>query len=229
MRATTLMNRLLDLEGVTVTSVKATTQTVIVQVRLRRRRLVCPECGYATRWRYDTRESFSSWRHLRIGAATLTVTTRLRRLRCPDHGVRVEGVPFARHRSGFTRDFEDLVAWSATKMDKTALCQLVSIDWDTVGRICERVADAQIDTGRLDGLFNIGVDQVSWKKHHNYLTLVVDHDSGKVVWGGEGKKAATLEEFFTELGEERSRRIEAVSMDMGPAFRKSVTAHAPAR
>lgn len=227
MRATTLCNRLLNLEGAGVTDVAVTPQGVTVEVRLRRRRLVCPECDYSTRSRYDTRDSFSSWRHLRLGAASLTITARLRRLRCPTHGVRVECVPFARHRSGFTRDFEDLVAWLATKTDKTALCQLVGIDWDTVGRICERVTDAQLDVGRLDGLFNIGVDEVSWKKHHNYLTLVVDHDTGKVVWGGEGKKAATLDAFFTELGAERTGKIEAVSMDMGAAFRKSATLNAP--
>jgi transposase len=60
----------------------------------------------------------------------------------------------------------------------------------------------------------------------NYLTLVADHDTGKIVWGAEGKDAKTLDTFFDELGEVRSGQIEAVSMDMGPAFRKSVTAHA---
>ncbi|MDN5756881.1 MAG: ISL3 family transposase [Micrococcaceae bacterium] len=177
--------------------------------------------------RYDTRPVSSSWRHLRLGSWKLTLTAVLRRLRCPEHGWRVEGVPFARAGSRFTRDFEALVAWSATKMDKTALCALVGIDWDTVGRICQRVMAAELDPGRLDELFNIGVDEVSWKKHHNYLTLVADHDSGKIVWGAEGKDAKTLDGFFDELGPERSAHIEAVSMDMGLAFRKSVTAKAP--
>ena len=52
----------------------------------------------------------------------------LRRLHCPLHGVLTEGVPFARADSRFTRDFEDLVGWLATVMDKTALCRLVRID-----------------------------------------------------------------------------------------------------
>src|SRR5665811_1434122 len=75
--------------------------------------------------------------------------------------------------------------------------------------------------------FNVGVDEVSWKKHHNYLTLAVNHDSGKVVWGAEGKNAKTLDGFFDELGDARSGQIEAVSMDMGLAFRKSAGEHAP--
>ena len=226
MRATTAFNRLLALDGVNVRQVDFGDDTVVVTVALRRRKLVCPACGYTTSARYDTRPAPSSWRHLRLGVWKLKVVAQLRRLRCPKHGWRVEAVPFARPGARFTRDFEALVAWSATKMDKTALCTLVGIDWDTVGRICDRVVADELDPHRLDGLFNIGVDEISWKKHHNYLTLVADHDTGKIVWGAEGKDAKTLDRFFDELGEARSSQIEAVSMDMGPAFRKSVTDHA---
>jgi transposase len=155
------------------------------------------------------------------------IAATLRRLKCPEHGWRVEGVPFARHQARFTRDFEALVAWSAAAMDKKAASRLLRIDWDTVGRICERVVADELDPSRLDELFNLGVDEVSWKKHHNYLTLAVNHDTGKVIWGAEGKNAKTLDGFFDELGEARSSQIKAVSMDMGLAFRKSVTEHAP--
>lgn len=141
--------------------------------------------------------------------------------------MRVEAVPFARHGARFTRDFEQLVAWAATKMDKDTLRRMVGIDWDTVGRICDRVVADELDPGRLDGLFNIGVDEISWRKHHNYHTLVVDHDSGKVVWGAEGKNAKTLDGFFDDLGDARSGQIEAISMDMGLAFQKSARDNAP--
>lgn len=229
MRVTTAFNRLLDLDGVTVSEVAFTGDTVEVTVKLRRRRLVCPLCEYTTRARYDTRTEASSWRHLDLAGRRLVIKAELRRLSCPGHGERVEGVPFARHGSRFTRDFECLVAWLATKMDQTAVSRLVRIDWDTVGRICERVVADELDPGRLDGLFDVGVDEISWKKHHNYLTLVVNHQTDKVVWGSEGRDAKTLEKFFDELGEARSSQIRAVSMDMGPAYRKSVTAdgHAP--
>jgi transposase len=228
-RVTTAFNRLLRLDGANVTAVEIGADTVVVEVRLRRRKLLCPLCGYATRSRYDTRAVASSWRHLRLGAHRLVVRARLRRLSCPAHGVRVEGVPFARSGSRFTRDFEQLVAWLAVKMDKDALRRLVGVDWDTVGRICDRVVADELDPGRLDDLYDIGVDEISWKKHHNYLTLVVNHTTNKVVWGAEGRDAKTLDGFFDELGPARSGQIQAVSMDMGPAFRKSVSAegHAP--
>ena len=145
----------------------------------------------------------------------------LRRIDCPTHGARTEGVPFARAGSRFTRDFEDLVGWLATTMDKTALCRMVRIDWDTTGRIIERVMATGLDPARLDNLFVIGADEVSWRKGHSYLTLVSNNDTGKFVWGNEGKDTATLDCFFDELGEERSERITAMSMDMGAAFEKS--------
>lgn len=227
MRVTTALNRLLDLDGVNVTGVEIGSDAVAVTVKLRRRKLVCPECGYATRARYDTRPQPSSWRHLDLAGRRLMISAELRRISCPEHGERVEAVPFARHGARFTRDFECLVAWLATKMDQTAVKRLVRIDWDTVGRICERVVADELDPGRLDGLFNIGVDEVSWKRHHNYMTLLVNHETNKVVWGAEGRDAKTLDSFFDELGEDRSAQIEAVSIDMGPAFRKSIVEHAP--
>jgi transposase len=114
-------------------------------------------------------------------------------------------------------------------MDKDALRRLVQVDWDTVGRICDRVVADELDPGRLDDLYDIGIDEISWKKHHNYLSLVVNHTTNKVVWGAKGRDAKTLDGFFDELGAARSSQIRAVSLDMGPAFRKSVTAagHAP--
>lgn len=157
------------------------------------------------------------------------VEATLRRLRCPTHGVVVEAVPFARPGAHLTRDFDDLMAWLATRMDKTSIARLCRVSWRTVGRACERVVATELDPGRLDGLFRIGVDEISWRKHHKYLTLVVDHDRGVVVWGAQGRDAKTLDKFFDELGEDRSALIEAVSLDLGPAYLKSVQApeHAP--
>jgi transposase len=74
--------------------------------------------------------------------------------------------------------------------------------------------DDGLDPDRLEGLFEIGVDEVSWRKRHNYLTLVSDHRRRRVVWGAEGRDTATLDGFVDELGEQRSAAVTAVSMDM---------------
>lgn len=229
MRVTTASKRLLRLDGVNVTSVAFGLNVITVVVALRRRRLICPHCGHNTRYRYDTRPCPSRWRHLDLGVWRVQVEATLRRLRCPTHGVVVEAVPFARPGAHLTRDFDDLMAWLATRMDKTSIARLCRVSWRTVGRACERVVATELDSGRLDGLFRIGVDEISWRKHHKYLTLVVDHDRGVVVWGAQGRDAKTLDKFFDELGEDRSALIEAVSLDLGPAYLKSVQApgHAP--
>lgn len=227
MRVTTLCKRLLDLDGISVTAVNVVAGALVAQVRLRRRRLACPQCPFTTRARYDTRTVASRWRGLDLGRRKVSVRATLRRLRCPTHGVLTEAVPFARAGSRFTRDFEDLVAYLATKTDKTTITRLQRVDWDTVGRICERVVAEGLDPARLDGLVAIGVDEVSWKRHHNYLTLVTDHEGKHIVWGAQGKDAATLDAFFTELGPDRAGRLEAISMDMGAAFNKSARDNAP--
>jgi transposase len=172
----------------------------VVTVALRRRRLVCPKCSYSTSHRYNRQRHDSVWRHLDLGRWRLEVHVRLRRLYCPEHGVRVEGVPFARDGARFTRDFENLVAWLATKTDKTAACRLTRIDWQTIGRIIERVGAEHLDQGgRLEDLFEISIDEVAWRKGHRYLTLVGDHRRRCVVWGCEGKGQAAADAFFAEL------------------------------
>ncbi|MFD7046215.1 helix-turn-helix domain-containing protein, partial [Rhodococcus jostii] len=192
MRATTLLNRLLNLPKVSVRGVEIVEDEARVAVRLRRRRLRCPHCDFSTRHRYDTREVDSCWRHLDLGGRICVLTTRRRRLRCPEHGVCAEAVDFARPGSGFTTDFEDLVVWLATKTDKTTAATFCRVTWRTVGAICGRVVTDKLDPDRFTNLVDIGVDEISWRRHHKYLTLVSDHESGKIVWGTEGKHAAAL-------------------------------------
>jgi transposase len=181
-RVTTAFNRLLDLPGVWVRELSFEPDRIVVSVALARRRLQCPKCSYCTPHREVAQHHDSAWRHLDLGARRLQIHARLRRLRCPRHGVLVEGVPFARYGARFTRDFEDVVAWLSTKTDKTAICRLLRIDWQTVGRIAERVGDELIDADRMNDLVDISIDEVSWRKGHRYLTLVGDHRAGKVVW-----------------------------------------------
>jgi len=228
-RLTAAFSRLLSLDGIWVRNVQFTEDAVVVTVALRGRLLRCPKCDFATKARYDRRPVESTWRHLDLGVWRLEVRASLRRLSCPVHGVRTEGVPFARAGSHHTADFEDLVGFLATQMDKTAICRLCRVDWDTVGRMITRVMETGLDPKRLDNLFEIGVDDVSWRKRHKYLTLVSDHRGRKIVWGEEGRDTATLDNFFSELGSERSAQLTAVSMDMSAGYAKSVRkqGHAP--
>lgn len=231
MRASTLLNCVLDLPEVRVRGVQVgagSRGVVVVTVAARRGVLRCPLCGFTTRRVYDTRIVESVWRHLDLGGRRCEIRMRRRRVECPEHGVRAQAVGFARPGSGFTRDFEDLVVWLATKTDKSTVAAFTRVAWRTVGAMCERVSAQVLDPARLEGLVNIGVDEISWRKHHNYLTLVSDHATSKIVWGAAGKDTATMDEFFGALPAGGAQTIEAVSMDMGPAYAKAVRTHAPA-
>lgn len=103
-----------------------------------------------------------------------------------------------------------MVAWLATRTDKSTVKRLVRIDWDTVGRIVARVCADELDPGRLAGLYDIAIDEVSWRKQHSYLTLVVDHQRRCVVWGTEGASAEAADRFFADLDR-------ALSADAEPA------------
>ena len=224
MRVTTAFNRLLRLPGASVAGVVFGGEGVVVRVRLRRRRSACSACGQLAPI-HD--RSTRRWRHLDLGSQRCLVEAEIRRVRCPDCGVRVEAVSFARPRARHTRDLEDVVAFLAQQTNKTTVAQLLRIDWETVGRIIERVVADHLDEERLRGLVMIGVDEVSWRRRWRYLTVVCDHRSGGVVWVREGRSAASLQGFFACLGEAR-HSIRAVSIDMSSGYEKAVREALPA-
>jgi transposase len=173
--------------------------------------------------------SVRRWRHLDLGGSRLWVRAEIRRLHCRRCGrVRTELVPWARPKARHTRDFQDVVAWLAQRTDKTTITQLLRVSWEAVAKIVTEVVAEQIDQTRLDELYRIGVDEISYRKGHRFLTVVADHDrGGAVVWAAEGKDHTVLERFYEELGEQRLARLEAVSLDMGAAYKKATDAKAP--
>jgi transposase len=223
-RVTTAFNRLLGLPGASVRAVRFDHDGVVVAVALRRRRRVCSRCGQVCAATHDT--VLSRWRHLDLGGQRCYLVAWLRRVKCRDCGVRVEAVPWARPGSRFTRDFEDVVAFLAQQMAKDPIARLMRVAWDTVGRIVDRVVAERLDGGRLHGLARIGVDEVSYRRRHRYLTVVADHDSGRIVWVAKGRNRATLQSFFDELGD-RKASIRAVSIDMSGGYEKAIRDHAP--
>jgi transposase len=222
-RATTAVNRILNLPGASVTGVRFAQEGVVVAVRLRRRRRVCSSCGQLCAATHDT--VLCRWRHLDLGAQRCYLVCSLRRVKCPDCGVRVEAVPWARGPR-FTRDFEDVIAFLAQQMAKAPIARLMRVAWDTVGAIVERVIAERLDPRRLDGLRLVGVDEVSYRRRHRYLTVVADHDSGRIVWVAKGRNSATLQAFFDELGP-RKATIRAVSIDMSGEYQRAIREAVP--
>ena len=187
---------------------------IVVACRVRRGRAGrCGECGRRCPG-YDQADGRRRWRALDAGTTRVFIEADAPRVSCPEHAVTVALVPWARHGAGHTRAFDDSVAWLVTHASKTAVVELMRVAWRTVGAIAARVVgDARAARDPFDGLRRIGIDEISYRRGHKYLMVVVDHDTGRLVWAAAGHDRTTLQEFFDLLGPERASRIGLVSAD----------------
>ena len=217
MRDATVWRRALGVDQATVIdkiSYDEDDDVFIARVRHRRSaRLRCGLCD-ALAPGYDQGEGPRRWRTLDIGVTRCVLEGNAPRVNCAAHGVTVARVVWARHDARHTRAFDDQVAWLQVHTSKTAVTMLMRIAWVTVGAIAARiVADVRASIDPFDGLRRIGIDEISYKRGHKYLTVIVDHDTGRLLWAQPGRDMATLGKFFDELGEDRSALITLVSAD----------------
>jgi transposase len=227
MRITKFARTLIGIASLIVTKIKIEALfTVVCDAKPSWRRPRCSDCGKICPG-YDRRAEPVRWVHLAMGTIRFILKYTPRRVECPDCGVRIELVPWARADSRFTMPFEEMTAYLAQITNKTEVARMMGISWRTVGNIVKRVVADKLDPKRLDGLRNIGVDELSFRKRHNYITTVVDHDTKRIVWAAEGKNSETLGAFFDELGEERTALLENITIDMSAAFIKAIKAKAP--
>jgi len=229
LRATTVLRTLLGLQDLAVRGFHFDATGLVVDVVPAWTIPRCGECGAKCRSVHDGRER--RWRHHDLAGMTLHLRYRIRRARCRDCGtVKTERVPWADHGSNFTFAFEERAAFLAQQCSKTAVTKLLRTTWRTLGTLIRRVVERfdHADGDHLDGLRLIGVDELSYRRHHEYVTVVVDHERSRIVWAARGKSAATLKGFFEELGPERCAKLEAVTIDLSGAYIKAVTEMTPA-
>ncbi|MGO1289835.1 ISL3 family transposase [Brevibacterium linens] len=216
MRDVSLWRCLLGVEKTVVERVEfdEDAQVLVAQVRPAARQR--GRCGLCRRRcpGYDAGPGRRRWRALDLGTVRAVLEAETPRVRCRIHGVVVAAVPWARHDAGHTYAFDDQVAWLATRSSKSTVTELMRIAWRTVGSIITRVwDDVEADTDRFAGLRRIGIDEISYKKGHKYLMIVVDHDTGRLIWAAPGRSSATVRQFFDLLGPERCAEITHVSAD----------------
>jgi transposase len=226
-RVTTLLNKLLNLQGLWVQGFEFDeNDDLVLFVKARQRRATCPRCG--TSVSIKRAGKLRRWRHLGIWGRIVWIEASIRRFRCrPCDATVTELVPWARHDSDFTRPFEDAVGLMAQKTDQTTVSTLFGISWITVGKIAQRLVGELLDPDRLSNLRRIGIDEISFRKHHRYLTVVTNHDTRRVVWVAEGKSSEVLKGFFRSLTQETRDAIEIVTMDMSGAYEKAVREDLP--
>lgn len=216
MRDASLWRALLGVDKTIIEEVEFDEDEELLIARVRPRSRARGRCGVCGRPcpGYDPGEGRRRWRALDLGTVQVVLEADAPRVSCRVHGVVVARVPWARHGAGHTFAFDEQVAWLATQASKTTVTALMRIAWRTVGAIIARVwADTEKLHDRFAGLSRIGIDEISYKKGHRYLTIVVDHDSGRLVWAAPGRDKATLSLFFDELGQERCAAITHVSAD----------------
>lgn len=227
MRSASVWARLLGVEKTIVDGVEFDPDEEVLVASVRPKARERDRCGICRRrcGRYDNGDGPRRWRALDLGAVRAYLEAAAPRVSCPRHGVVVAAVPWARHGAGHTHGFDATVAWLAVACSKTTVTQLLRTGWRTVGAIVTRVcADIDAVTDRFANLRRIGIDEISYKRGHKYLIVVVDHDTGLLIWAAPGKDAESLGRFFEALGEARCAKITHVSADGAEWIAKAVSA-----
>lgn len=233
MSVISLFRGLLGLEHTVIENVRLDGEVLVIDVRpLVKQRGRCGKCQRPCAG-YDSGRGRRRWRSLDHATRLCFLEADAPRVRCGEHGVVVAHVPWAAHGAGHTHTFDEQAAWLAVRTSKSAVVELMRIGWRSVGAIVSRVHDrsraAALAQGRddLDGLHRIGIDEISYRRGQLYLTVIVDHDTARLVWAKPGRDRETLRRFFDDLGPQRSAAITHVSADQAPWIDYVVTERAP--
>ena len=201
---------------------------VIFARPFKRDRLRCSHCGKRCQG-YDSFRNTRRWRSLDLGSMRVYIEGFSPRVTCAEHGVIVAKVPWARHGSGYTYDFEMAVTWLALHATAKDVAEYFRIEWRMVGAIVSRMQKSleKGQTSRYDDLEQIGIDETSYKKGHKYMTVVVNHKTGHLIWAHKGHGKEVLEKFFMALTEEQRTTIKYVSADAAGWIAECVKTYCP--
>jgi transposase len=186
----------------------------------------CPECGKPSK-AHDTEEK--SWRHLDFFQHAAYLTARVPRCKCDDHGVKLVEVPWARAGSGFTLLFEALVMALVREMPVMAVSRLIGEHDGRIWRILHHHVDEARAKVDMSGVTRLGVDETAARRGHDYITLFMDMDVRRLLFGTPGRDHTTIAAFKADLeahGGDPSQIGEAC-IDMSNAFIKGLAAHFP--
>ena len=182
--------------------------------------VTCPDCGQETS-RYDVRER--RWRHLDTMQYRTILVAQVPRAKCEKHGVKQVHVPWSEPGSRFTAFFEALVIDWLQEASILAVQRRVGLSWDEVDGIMQRAVRRGLQRRQLTLPTQLGVDEKSFQKHHEYVTVVSDHQSGDVVHVADGRGKEVLREFYGKFPEESRAAIDTISMDMwGPYIEATI-------
>jgi transposase len=201
------------------------TREVIVKVALRRPlELICPECGEVMGG-YDHRRR--SWRHLDTCQYKTIIEAEVPRGKCPTHGVRQVEVPWAEERSRFTALFEALAIDWLRETSQLAVARRLQLTWAEVHGIMDRAVARGLARREQEVIPFLGIDETSFQKRHEYVTVVCDLGKPRALYIGDGRSRDSLDGFYESLTPEQLEGIEAVAMDMWEPYIRSTHAWVP--
>ena len=212
----TFIRKQLGLKAHTVTEIEESDEQMVVRIeRLGLRRV------------HSRSAQERSWRDLSLRQAPLVLRYRPRRVRCNCCGVRVEALPWAVPWARVSKALAAAVAALTRHLNWREAARHFHLDWKSVATIVKRAVVYGLARRRRRPLHWIGVDEVSRRKGHRYLTVVYDLERRTLLWVGKDRSEQTLQKFFAGLGRRRCRSIQVVCMDMWAAYAKAVREHVP--
>jgi len=206
-------------------SLNASNQVVEVRVALDPKvKLKCPVCAMASR-RYDSRPR--RWRHLDTCQYRTILVADVARVECKEHGVLQVFLPWAEPGSRFTALFEALVIDWLREASITAVSRQLCLSWDEAAGIQGRAVQRGLRRRRPQAVAHIGIDETSFAKRHEYVTIVTEKGKAQVVHVADGRGLECLSLFYKGLTPRQLSSIQTVSMDMWPPYIQATRDHVP--
>jgi len=198
---------------------------ILFRVRHNHKRLRCPECNSRRVVRRGCVER--EFRSVPIGGKAVVIRLGVQRVLCLQCGVlRQVHLGFAEARRCYTRSFERYVLALSQRMTILDVSRHLGVSWDIVKEIQKRYLTRRFSRPRLKDVRYLAIDEIAIRKGHKYLTVVLDMESGAVVFVGDGKGAESLLPFWRRLRRSRAQ-VKAVAVDLSPAYTSAILAHLP--
>ncbi len=190
-------------------------------------RFPCPEGDHDECPVHDTEPK--TWRHLDFFQHQAYLRARVPRVKCPEHGVRQVALPWARPGSGFTLLFEALVMALCKEMPVAAVAKLVDAYDTRIWRVVHHYVDEARQNLDLAAVKRVGIDETSFRRGQDYVSVFADLDKARAVFVTEGRDKATVERFAADLEDHggQANQITEVCQDMSQAFLSGVLESLP--
>jgi transposase len=222
-----LVKETVELQGFRVATVTGGASGLVVMIAPDGR--FSPRCGQCLEPApYRDTRPMRGFRHVPMWGIPVELRYAPRRVSCPRcEGVHVEAMPWVSGKQRMTRALMLTLAIWTRVLPWKQVARLFRCAWGTVASAVEEAVAYGLANRDLEGLTHIGIDEISRKRGHVYVTNVYDLRSKRLVWSGEGRSKETLAAFFAFLGPEKTAALQGICCDMWQPYIDTIKAQAP--